>query len=71
MQMRTYHAEVLNIVPPGAVETLERISAGRSAILSLLEIESERSESCHAMHSLLAMVKQQLDETTGEFCPAD
>ncbi|WP_455282195.1 DUF1484 family protein [Cupriavidus necator] len=72
MQTRSYNTtDVLNIVPAGTVESLERISAGLSAILSLLEIESERSETSHALHSLLAMVKLQLDQTAEELCPGD
>ena len=38
MHTRNYHTtDVLNIVPAGTAESLERISAGLSAILSLLE----------------------------------
>ncbi|MBF6987401.1 MULTISPECIES: DUF1484 family protein [Cupriavidus] len=60
MHTRSYHTtDVLNIVPPGTAESLERISAGLSAILLLLEKESERSESTHDIHCLLAMVKSQ------------
>lgn len=72
MQMRSYHTtDALNIVPAGTVESLERISAGLSAILLLLEKESERSESTHEIHCLLAMVKSQLDLAASELCSAD
>ncbi|AGW90722.1 MULTISPECIES: DUF1484 family protein [Cupriavidus] len=72
MQTRSYDTtDVLNIVPAGTVESLERVSAGLSAILSLLEKESERSEPTHDVHCLLLMVKSQLDQATSELCPAD
>ncbi len=41
--------------------TLENISAGLRGVLALLEIQSERSEDCHAAHCLLTMLKARLD----------
>ena len=67
MQISTHHpAEARHIVPASTVESFEQISAGLSAILLLVEIESERSEGCHYVYSLLAMVKAQLDQTAGK-----
>ncbi|WP_235205958.1 DUF1484 family protein [Cupriavidus sp. SK-4] len=42
------------------------VSAGLGCVLSLLEVESERSEVCHGVHCLVAMLKAQLDQTAEE-----
>ncbi|MGH8786431.1 MAG: hypothetical protein ACREYA_15280 [Cupriavidus necator] len=69
MQMSTHHpAGSRHIVPAGTIDSLEQISAGLSALLLLVEIESERSEGCHNVYSLLAMVKAQLDQTAAKLC---
>ncbi|WP_232431488.1 DUF1484 family protein [Cupriavidus sp. UYPR2.512] len=41
--------------PADCRESLEHISASLSCILSLLEVESERSEACHGIHCLVVM----------------
>ncbi|WP_354682355.1 DUF1484 family protein [Cupriavidus necator] len=69
--MRSYNTtDVLNIVPAGTVESLEQVSAGMSAILSLLEIESQHSESANDVRCLLVMVKTQLDQAMSQLCAA-
>lgn len=69
MQMSTHHpAGSRHIGPAGTIDSLEQISAGLSALLLLVEIESERSEGCHNVYSLLAMVKAQLDQTAAKLC---
>ncbi|WP_455281671.1 DUF1484 family protein [Cupriavidus necator] len=73
MQERTTskHETVLAAIPVECLESLDRISAGLGSVLSLLEVESERSEACHGVHCLLAMIKSQLDQTAEELCPAE
>lgn len=49
-------------IPAETLESLDRIKAGLGSVLSLLEVESERSEGCHGVHCLLAMIKMQVDQ---------
>jgi hypothetical protein len=51
---------------PDCLYSLGRVSAGLGCVLSLLEVESERSEVCHGVHCLVAMLKAQLDQTAEE-----
>ncbi|SCU98026.1 conserved hypothetical protein [Cupriavidus necator] len=51
---------------PDCLYSLGRVSAGMGCVLSLLEVESERSEVCHGVHCLVAMLKAQLDQTAEE-----
>ncbi|QEZ42975.1 DUF1484 family protein [Cupriavidus oxalaticus] len=58
-------------IPAECLESLDRIKAGLGSVLSLLEVESERSEACHGVHCLLAMIKVQLDQMADRLCPAE
>ncbi|WP_439685922.1 DUF1484 domain-containing protein [Cupriavidus oxalaticus] len=70
MQEKTHqHETILVGIPAEALESLDRIKAGLGSVLSLLEVESERSEACHGVHCLLAMIKMQLDQMAETLCP--
>ncbi|AMR81667.1 DUF1484 family protein [Cupriavidus nantongensis] len=56
------HEAIFIGIPAETLESLDRIQAGLGSILSLLEVESERSEGCHGVHCLLAMIKMQVDQ---------
>jgi hypothetical protein len=73
MQKRTTskHETVLAANPADCLESLEHISASLSCVLSLLEVESERSEACHGIHCLVVMIKLRLDQTAAEHFPPD
>ncbi|MCO4888286.1 DUF1484 domain-containing protein [Cupriavidus sp. WGtm5] len=49
MQEKTHpqHETIFIGIPAETVESLDRVQAGMDSVLSLLEIESERSEGCH------------------------
>ncbi|WP_316150021.1 DUF1484 family protein [Cupriavidus sp. BIC8F] len=51
---------------PDCLYSLGRVSAGLGCVLPLLEVESKRSEVCHGVHCLVAMLKAQLDQTAEE-----
>ncbi|QEZ43156.1 DUF1484 family protein [Cupriavidus oxalaticus] len=72
MQEQTHqqHETISVGIPAEILESLDRINAGLGSVLSLLEVESERSEACHGVHCLLAMIKMQLDQMAEELCPA-
>ena len=55
---------VIAAIPVACLDSLERISAGMGSILTLLEIQSERSEACHGAYCLLAMLKAELEQAT-------
>ncbi len=73
MQEKTHpqHKTIFVGIPADTLESLDRIKAGLGSVLSLLEVESERSEACHGVHCLLAMIKMQLDQMAEELCPAE
>ncbi|MFJ4294006.1 hypothetical protein ACIP1U_30200 [Cupriavidus sp. NPDC089707] len=73
MQVKTHqqHETIFVGIPAETLESLDRIKAGLGSVLSLLEVESERSEACHGVHCLLAMIKLQLDQMAEELCPAE
>ncbi|MGN5476327.1 hypothetical protein ACTMU2_02920 [Cupriavidus basilensis] len=73
MQEKTHqqHETIFVGIPADTLESLDRIKAGLGSVLSLLEVESERSEACHGVHCLLAMIKIQLDQMAEELCPAE
>ncbi|SPA56834.1 DUF1484 domain-containing protein [Cupriavidus taiwanensis] len=50
MQEKTHpqHETIFIGIPAETLESLDRVQAGMGSVLSLLEIESERSEGCHA-----------------------
>ncbi|SPA02279.1 conserved hypothetical protein [Cupriavidus taiwanensis] len=56
------HETIFIGIPAETLESLDRIQAGLGSVLSLLEVESERSEGCHGVHCLLAMIKMQVDQ---------
>ncbi|MGH8788119.1 MAG: hypothetical protein ACREYA_23935 [Cupriavidus necator] len=58
--------EIILAAIPDCLYSLGRVSAGLGCVLSLLEVESERSEVCHGVHCLVAMLKAQLDQTAEE-----
>ncbi|QQX83005.1 DUF1484 family protein [Cupriavidus necator] len=58
--------EIILAAIPDCLYSLGRVSAGLGCVLSLLEVESERSEVCHGVHCLVAMLKAQLDLTAEE-----
>ncbi|MGY2486399.1 hypothetical protein [Cupriavidus sp. CP313] len=58
--------EIILAAIPDCLYSLGRVSAGVGCVLSLLEVESERSEVCHGVHCLVAMLKAQLDQTAEE-----
>ncbi|WP_432262335.1 hypothetical protein [Cupriavidus sp. TMH.W2] len=62
---------VLTAIPVACIDSLARISAGMGCILSLLELQSERSETCHGAYCLLAMLKAELDQATEKLRPED
>ncbi|WP_444634403.1 hypothetical protein [Cupriavidus oxalaticus] len=57
---RQQHEAAIVAIPAECLESLDRIKAGLGSVLSLLEVESERSEACHGVHCLLAMIKVRL-----------
>jgi len=58
--------DIILVAIPDCLYSLGRVSAGLGCVLSLLEVESERSEVCHGVHCLVAMLKAQLDQTAEE-----
>ncbi len=71
MQEKTRQKQeaILAAISGECLESLDRIKAGLGSVLSLLEVESERSEACHGVHCLLMMIKMQLDQMAEELCP--
>ncbi|WP_420992953.1 DUF1484 family protein [Cupriavidus sp. 30B13] len=52
-------------VTSGCAE-LENVSAGLDSVLTLAEMQSERSEDAYGMYCLLKLLKQQLDKAAGQ-----
>ncbi|MFS8932359.1 DUF1484 family protein [Cupriavidus taiwanensis] len=71
MQEKTHpqHETIFIGIPAETLESLDRIQAGMGSVLSLLEIESDRSEGCHGVHCLLTMIKMQLDQVAEALSP--
>lgn len=63
------HETIFIGMPAETLELLDRVQAGMGSVLSLLEIESERSEGCHGVHCLLTMIKMELDQVAEALNP--
>jgi len=57
--------EIRQRVTSGCAE-LENVGAGLDSVLTLADMQSERSEDAYGMYCLLKLLKQQLDKATGQ-----